>query len=55
MAKALSAARSPMVGATTKTGPSRAPAAAARQEPKANVSVWMPLTLTPMSAAVSRS
>src|SRR5262249_22897691 len=39
MAKALSEARSPMVGVTRKTGPSKAPAAAASPEPNANVAV----------------
>ena len=55
IAKALSAARSPIVGVTTKTAPSSAPAAAASPEPIAKVAVLIALMLTPISAAVSRS
>ncbi len=44
-----------MLGYARKIGPSRAPAAAARAEPKANVAVWIRPIRTPMRAAVSRS
>src|SRR5437667_26759 len=53
--KALSDARSPIDGYARKTGPSRAPAAAASAAPKANVRVWILPIGTPMRAAVSRS
>src|SRR6185295_6954935 len=54
-ANALAAARSPMLGYATNTGPSSAPPAAARPEPSAKVAVWMLPMRTPISAAVSRS
>ena len=43
IAKAFSAARSPIVGVTTNTAPSSAPAAAASPEPIANVAVLIAL------------
>ena len=55
MAKAFSPTRSPMVGDTMKTGPSSAPAAAARPEPMAKVAVFTQPMRTPISAAVSGS
>ena len=51
IANAFAAARSPMVGVTTKIGPSSAPAAAASPEPSAKVAVWMRSIDTPISAA----
>jgi hypothetical protein len=44
-----------MLGYATNTGPSNAPAAAARPEPSAKVAVWILPICTPISAAVSRS
>ena len=44
-----------MVGVTTKTGPIRAPAAAARQEPNAKVAVYVRSVWMPMRDAVSGS
>ena len=55
IANAFNDARSPIVGSTRKTGPSSAPAAAARPDPIANVAVWIARMLTPISAAVSLS